>query len=169
MVEVAIGMAIFVLLLISGSTAMTQTQKLAHSNVMHNTARTVMEGYMEQMKGIPFNKFVDIMADPMNIPIGTMGISSLKTAKEIHYNDPLYVGTENKKVILLDIEEEPDGTLKSTTMDLFITPTITDILLSEGIEVFEITLNFKYKSVFNGSPKAYSNSIRFIKTSVSEY
>ena len=44
LVEVAIGMTIFVFLLISGSSAIVQTQKLAHSNVMHNTARTVIEG-----------------------------------------------------------------------------------------------------------------------------
>ena len=121
--EVAIGMAIFVMLLISGSAAITQTQKLAHSNVMHNTARTVAEGYMEQMKGIPYRKFAMAMADPTKVPIGTMGISSLKTVEEIHFEDPLYLDRENKKVLLMDIFEEPDGTLIPSNMDLYITST----------------------------------------------
>ena len=57
LVEVAIGMTIFVFLLISGPYAIVQTQKLAHSNVMHNTARTVIEGYMEQMKGLSYAEY----------------------------------------------------------------------------------------------------------------
>lgn len=169
LVEVAIGIAIFVLLLLSGSAAITQTQKLAHTNVMHNTARTVVEGYMEQMKGISYADFVEILADPKNKPIPTMGISSLKTGKDIHFDDPLYLDKENKKEIVLDITEEPDGTLVPHTMEMHITPGIRDITATEAIQVFEITLNFQYESIYNQEKKAYSSSIRFVKTAVSEY
>lgn len=64
LVEVIVGAVIFVMLLAAGSSAIVQTQKLAHSNIMHNTARTVLEGYMEQMKGLPFSHYQDVLADP---------------------------------------------------------------------------------------------------------
>ncbi|MCB1121934.1 MAG: prepilin-type N-terminal cleavage/methylation domain-containing protein [Verrucomicrobiae bacterium] len=169
LVEVAIGIAIFVLLLLSGSAAITQTQKLAHTNVMHNTARTVIEGYMEQMKGINYEVYQNILADPENQPIPTMGISSLKTGKDIHFDDPLYLDVENKKEIVLDITEDTDGTLVPQNMEMYITPTIRDISTTEAIQVFEITLNFTYESIYNQEKKAYSNAIRFVKTAVSEY
>jgi prepilin-type N-terminal cleavage/methylation domain-containing protein len=158
LVEVAIGMAIFVMLLISGSAA-----------IMHNTARTVVEGYMEQMKGISYYKFQEALADKTKVPIETMGISSLKTGTDIYFADPLYLDVENKKEVLLDLIEEKDGSFTPNTMNLYITPTITDITATEGLQVLEITLEFTYESIYNRSAKAYTNSIRFIKTSVSEY
>ena len=166
LVEVVIGTVIFVLLLAAGSSAVVQTQKLAHTNIMHNTARTVMEGYMEQMKGLPFGDYKDTLADPSNAPFATKGIDSLKKAKVIQYDDPLYVKKENKKIVLLDIDEDTGGSL---TMDLYITPEVRDISVSEGLQVFEVTLSYKYDSIYDGSTKSYGGSIRFIKTAVSEY
>ena len=169
LVEVVIGTAVFLVLLVSGSVAIVQTQKLAHSNVMHNTVRTVVEGYMEQMKGISYVKFTESMADTVNVPIETKGISSLITGAAIEYDDPLYIGVENKKEVMLDMREESDGTLTPITMDVYITPTLTDLFPSEAIQVYEITLSFRYGSLFRGVQTDYTNSIRFIKTSVSEY
>lgn len=168
LVEVAIGMAVFIVLLVSGSMAIVQTQKLAHANVMHNTARTIVEGYMEQMKGISYNKFSESMADPVKVPIQTKGISSLKTGV-IQYDDPLFLNVENKKEVMLDIKEESDGTFTPITMDVFITPELTDLFPSEGLQVYEVTLTFRYESLFKGVTSGYKKSIRFIKTAVSEY
>lgn len=135
---------------------------------MHNTARTVLEGYMEQMKGLPFSHYQDVLADPTKVPFETKGIDSLKTAKVIQYDDPLYLKTENKKSILLDIEDE-GGVLTPQTMDLYITPTMQNIYTSEGLQVFEITLQYAYDSLYDGTVKSHSGSLRFIKTTVSEY
>jgi len=168
LVEVVVGAFIFVLLLAAGSSAIVQTQKLAHSNVMHNTARTVMEGYMEQMKGLPFASYVQTMADPVNEPFDTKGIDSLKSATEIQYDDPLFVDKENRKEVLLDIDDS-GGTPKPLTMDLYITPSVRDISVSEGLQVFEITMKYQYESIYDGDLRSYEGSIRFIKTAVSEY
>ena len=169
LVEVVVGLFIFVMLLAAGSSAIVQTQKLAHSNVMHNTARTVMEGYMEQMKGLPFADYKEVLANPVKNAFQTKGIDSLKTAKVIQYDDPLYLKTENKKSVLLDINEDEGGNLTPHTMDIYITPTMTDISATEGLQVFEVTLSYKYDSIYDGSVKSYSGNIRFIKTAVSEY
>ncbi len=143
LVEVVVGTFIFVLLLAAGSSAVVQTQMLAHTNIMHNTARTVMEGYMEQMKGLPFEDYKNTMADPTKVPFETKGIDSLKTAKVIQYDDPLFAKQENKKVVLLDIDEDSGGTPRPLTMDLYITPEVQDISATEGLQVFEVTLTFK--------------------------
>lgn len=169
LVEVVIGMMVFILLIVSGSMAIVQTQKLAHSNIMHNTARTVMEGYMEQMKGISFKEYQEAMKDPDNVPIATKGISSLKTGTDIQYDDPLYLNKENKKEVLLDLLEASDGSLTPLTMSLYVKPTLTDLLPSTGLSIYEVTLEFRYESLFKGVNKEYSKSIRFVKTAVSEY
>lgn len=169
LVEVVVGVFLFVMLLAAGSSAIVQTQKLAHSNIMHNTARTVVEGYMEQMKALSYIDYVRAMEDPTKVPFDTKGIDSLSKGKVIQYDDPLYAKQENKKVVFLDIEEADDGTLHPLTMDLYITPNITDISPTEGLQVFEITMTYKYNSLYDGSIKSYEGSIRFIKTAVSEY
>ena len=130
LVEVIVGAVIFVMLLAAGSSAIVQTQKLAHSNIMHNTARTVLEGYMEQMKGLPFSHYQDVLADPTKVPFETKGIDSLKTAKVIQYDDPLYLKTENKKSILLDIEDE--GGVRNTRRLLRFRPALD--CTKQGIE-----------------------------------
>ncbi len=169
LVEVAIGMAVFVLLLLSGSAAITQTQKLAHSNVMHNTARTVVEGYMEQMRGLSFAEYRHAMADTVNVPFATKGISSLKTGADISYDDPLYIGIENKKEVVLDLIKDSAGNTTAMTMDMYINPTLTNLMATESLDAYEVTLSYKYESLYKGSSKEYTGSIRFIKTAVSEY
>ena len=169
LVEVSVGMFIFVMLLAAGSSAIVQTQKLAHSNIMHNTARTVVEGYMEQMKGLSYEAYAQALADPTGTPFHTKGIDSLKTGEVIQFNDPLYIDQENKKQVLLDIDDSNAKAPKALTMDLYITPTVTDISTSEGLQIFEVTLKYQYDSLYDGSLKSHGGSIRFIKTAVSEY
>ena len=124
---------------------------------------------MEQMKGITYKSYVEAMADTEKVPIETKSISSLKTGADIQYDDPLFIGVENKKEVLLDISKDSDGSMKPRTMDVFITPTITDLSASESLKAYEITLSFSYASLYQGVTKEYTNSIRFIKTAVSEY
>ena len=132
LVEVVVGMTVFLMLLIAGSTAVVQTQKMAHSNVMHNTARTVIEGYMEQMKGISYYRYKEAMADPINVPLETMGISALTTT-DIKYDDPLFLNVENEKEVLLDITKETDGSLTPTVMKVWVKPVLVDLGRSQRL------------------------------------
>lgn len=169
MVEVAIGMSIFVLLLISGSSAIVQTQKIAHSNIMHNTARTVVEGYMEQLRGLSYASYQNAMAEPDKVPFATKGISSIKTGDDISYDDPLYIGIENLKEVLLDIQEDESGKKTPITMNVYVEPTLRHLAAAESLEAYEVTLSYRYESIYKGVTKDYSGAIRFIKTAVSEY
>ena len=169
LVEVIVGMLVFAILATASSVAFVQTQKLAHSNVMHNTARTVLQGYVEQIKGVQYHKLIEVINDPVTNPIPTKSISSLTEGEEIQIDDALRLNVENYKNILLDIVERENGEFDSHTMDLFVTPRATNILNSAGIEVIEFTLNYRYESLFKGIGATHAGSVRFIKTSVSEF
>ncbi len=169
LVEVIVGMLVFALLATSASVAFVQTQKLAHSNVMHNTARTVLQGYVEQIKGVQYHKLLEVLEDPAAHSIPTKSISSLAEGDDIQIDDELYLNVENHKNILLDIIDKGNGEFESHTMDLYVTPTATNIINSAGIEVIEFTLNYRYEALFKGMGATHDGSVRFIKTSVSEF
>lgn len=169
LVEVVVGLLVFAILATSSSVAFVQTQKLAHANIMHNTARTVLQGYIEQIKGVQYYKLVECLNDPTTIPLPTKSISSLTEGEEIQISDTLYLNSENHKNVLLDIIDDGEGNLEAHTMDLYVTPTATNILNSAGIEVIEFILNFEYESLFKGINTRHSGAVRFIKTSVSEF
>ena len=169
LVEVIVGLLVFAVLATSASVAFVQTQKLAHSNVMHNTARTVLQGYVEQIKGVQYTKLIEVMADPTAQPLPTKSISSLAESEDIQIDDPLFLNVENYKNILLDIIEKENGEFDSHTMDLYVTPRATNIIDTAGIDVIEFTLDYRYESLFKGIGAYHAGTVRFIKTSVSEF
>lgn len=169
LVEVIVGLMVFAILATTSSVAFVQTQKLAHANVMHNTARTALQGYVEQIKGIQYYKLLEALADPAITPLPTKSISSLTEGEEIQISDSLFLDQENYKEILLDIIDRGEGVYDTHTMDLYVTPTATNIINSAGIEVIEFKLNFRYESLFRGINTSHTGTVRFIKTSVSEF
>lgn len=169
LVEVIVGLLVFAILATSASVAFVQTQKLAHSNVMHNTARTVLQGYVEQIKGVQYAKLLEIMDDPVTHSLPTKSISSVTEGDEIQIDDALFLNVENYKKVLLDIVEKDSGELETHTMDLYVTPRATNLLNTAGIEVLEFTLDYRFESIFKGINADHTGSVRFIKTSVSEF
>ena len=167
--EVVIGLVVFSVLATSTAVAFVQTQKLAHSNVMHNTARTVIQGYVEQIKGVQYYRLLESLNDPNNIPLPTKSVSSLAIGDDIKIDDDLYLNQANNKEILLDILQRDDGTFDTHTMSVLITPRVTNVFDTEGIEVLEFTIEFEYQSIFSGVQATHGGMVRFIKTSVSEF
>jgi prepilin-type N-terminal cleavage/methylation domain-containing protein len=98
LVEVIVGLLVFAILATTSSVAFVQTQKLAHTNIMHNTARTVLQGYVEQVKGVQYNKLVESFTDPTNVPLPTKSISSLTAGTEIQLDDFLFLNQENQTI-----------------------------------------------------------------------
>jgi type II secretory pathway pseudopilin PulG len=170
LVEVVIGAFLFFLLLASASISIVQTQKTAHNNVMHNTARTVIIGYIEQMRGISYSKWQEILADPVMIPIPTKSVNILATkAEDVEVDDPIYLDRENKKEVALDIITNENGSQSLYTMVVTIIPEATDLFALQDIKAVDITLNFTYESLYKGKMAAHKDSIRFVKTAISEY
>lgn len=170
LVEVVVGSLLFFMVLGSAFYSVNQTQKTAHNNVMHNTARTVIIGYIEQMRGISYATWQDILADPTKTPIPTKSVNILAASdSEVEVDDPLFLDRDNVKEVALDIiaDEEQGQTLY--TMAVTIVPTARDLLASEGIKAIDITLSFSYQSLYKGQTAAHEDSIRFVKTAISEY
>lgn len=169
LVEVVVGLLVFAILATTSSVAFVQTQKLAHANVMHNTARTVLQGYVEQIKGLQYYKLLEVVDDPVANPIRTKSISSLSEGDEIQIDDFLILNQENHKEVVLDLIYHEGGEIEQHTMNLYVTPSAKNIFTSEGIEVIEFTLDFQYESLFKGIKSRHAGTVRFIKTSVSEF
>ena len=169
LIEVIVGMVVFAILATTSSVAFVQTQKLAHANIMHNTARTVIQGYVEQIKGVQYYKLQESMADPTAVPLPTKSISSLATGTDIQISDTLFLNSENHKEVLIDIIDRGEGSYEEHTMDLYVTPSVNNIASTAGIDALEFTLNYRYDSLFKGINASHSGSVRFIKTSVSEF
>lgn len=149
--------------------AFVQTQKLAHSNVMHNTAVTVLQGYIEQIKGIQYHKLLEVLDDPENTPLATKSISSLNDSENIQVDDPLYLNIENSKEVLLDLIEDENGNLDTYTMQVYVTPTAKNILSTSGREAIEFKITFRYESVFQGVASSHTRNVQFLKTSITEF
>lgn len=169
LVEVIVGLLVFAILATTSSVAFVQTQKLAHANIMHNTARTVLQGFVEQIKGVQYFKLLEAINDPTTIPLPTKSISSIATGTDIQISDTLFLNQENYKEVLIDLIDHGSGVYEEHTMDLYITPTVTNISSTAGIEVLEFRLGYRYESLFKGINASHAGTVRFIKTSVSEY
>lgn len=170
LVEVVVGSFLFFMLLAAAFFSINQTQKTAHSNVMHNTARTVIIGYIEQMRGISYPKWQEILADPINNPIPTKSVNILAASdSEVEVDDPLYLERENIKEVALDIITNEGESVSLYTMAVTIEPVAIDLLATEGIKAIDVTLTFSYESLYQGGVQSHKDSIRFVKTAISEY
>ena len=170
LVEVVVGAFLFFMVLGSAFVSVNQTQKTAHNNVMHNTARTVIIGYIEQMRGISYAKWQEILADPTKIPIPTKSVNVLATkGSEVEVNDPLFLDRDNTKEVALDIITTEEGNQSLYTMEVTIRPSAQDLFASEDLRAIDVTLNFSYESLYKGQVEAHKDTIRFVKTAISEY
>ncbi len=169
LIEVIVGMLVFAMLATTSSVAFVQTQKLAHANIMHNTARTVLQGYVEQIKGVQYFKLLESINDPTTIPLPTKSISSIATGDDIQLADTLFLNQENYKKVLIDLIDRGGGVFDEHTMDLYVTPVVTNINSTAGVQVLEFKLNYRYESLFKGINASHTGTVRFIKTSVSEF
>jgi|GEM_PF-1048165 len=179
--EVVIGLVVFAILMAAVSSAMVQSQKLSQANIMDNTAFTVAQGYLEQIKSISYSDLEEIAANPNTLPIPTKSIkysATIDTELEeegvveeddmIEIDDPLWVNQQNTKSVLLDLIEKGTS-IQEVSMDVVITPTLNNIFSSEGRKVVEITLDFSYTSIFGGGTITRNGSVRGLKIELSEF
>ncbi len=90
--EAMMGMFVFAILATGLTSGVLQSRRLAQLNIMRNTAYTVAQGYLEQMKAIS-TADLSAAADPSKTnkpPIATKSVSALAVG-QIERDDPLYV------------------------------------------------------------------------------
>jgi prepilin-type N-terminal cleavage/methylation domain-containing protein len=169
LVEVIIALSIFSLMMLGFLSGTVLTRRIAESNIYTNTAMTVAQGYMEQIKSIEYHRVLNALNDPENVPIPTKGISALGGSFS-EFDDPLYFDEVNEKDIVVDIIPDEDGSLidgEPLTMDMRITLTGNNLNTgSNPVRAIEIVLEYEYLTPETIEPSWRSGSIRFVKSFV---
>lgn len=141
-------------------------RRLAEANVYENTALTVTQGYLEQMKSMEYSDMLDCYTDN-SIPIPTKSVSAILTGQSIEIDDPLYFGQVNQKEIMIDIRDIDTANPRPITMDYEVTLTANNLDTGVApIKALEITFDYRYLSPERGAPQWKSASIRFVKSFV---
>lgn len=153
LVEVMVAMTLFTIMASGIMATHTMAMRLAHANIHRNTAVSVGQGYLEQIKSIPFETVEKAFLDPDNNPLPTRGISSVRSLAEESeiLDDDLIVGQSNFKRVLLDVDAQGEETF----MELWVTPRISQSfsLHEDGItqipdpHLLEVELELEWRSV----------------------
>ena len=171
LMEVIVGMAIFMLVAIALTGSVIQARKLSTQNILENTAQTAVLGYMEQIKSIAYVELLAIYNDPgQTIPIPTTSGSAIALGKT-DIADPLILNQENHKEIVIDIDFDDEGTVVETrTMDLWVTPRMTRNAWAESsYRAIEMRLDYEWEIRGRGTnTERGSDSIVFLRVAVSE-
>ncbi|OIO60910.1 MAG: hypothetical protein COZ46_03230 [Verrucomicrobia bacterium CG_4_10_14_3_um_filter_43_23] len=173
LVEVMVSMIIFGIAALGLSATAIQSQKIAQMNIIRNTAFTVAQGYLEQMKSIAMAELLSSVSNNSQA-IPTKSISALETAN-IEKDDPLYLGkttetyakteANNYKQVLIDIQEDTDGNPVEYTVDMWFTPKIKDLNTgANAIPALEIILEFEYEARHVRGDVKHQGSLRMVKT-----
>ncbi|HAV11948.1 MAG TPA: hypothetical protein DCX06_00420 [Opitutae bacterium] len=169
LIEVMIGLAIFSIVAVGVASASLQASRIAYSNIYRNTAFTAAQGYAEQIKSISYFAITSALENPTlnTIPTKSLSLGAGQTAE---IDDPLRFNERSLKKIVIDVEERADGSLNQRVMNMWITPTARDLRSApEGLKAIEITLNFEWELVMSGFTKTNVDSIKLLKTDVTEY
>lgn len=174
LIEVVIAMAVFMILALGLTTTVLQSQEMAQNNIIRNTAYTVAQGYLEQIKSIPVQTLNAALNDPSNVSIPTKSVSALDSG-DIELEDPLFLDGpdaslsgqndgSNRKEIMIDLREDADGNntgevVMECWFDLDIEP------LNIGTRTFAVTIRFE--ATLRGRQGARTSGIlRGIRTDV---
>lgn len=113
LLESVIAMTVFTIVALGISGLVIQARKVAENNILRNTAFTVAQGYLEQIRSISIAEIEAAIADPENVPIPTKSVSATAVSS-IEQDDDMFIdgpdpaiagGTtgSNYKQILVDI------------------------------------------------------------------
>ena len=138
LVEVMIAMVVFLMLAMGITKAVFQSTQIAQNNIVRNTAYTIAQGYLEQIKSLPLKTILAAVADPKETALPTMSISALNTG-QIEISDAIFLDGpddsltgqddgSNFREILIDLREaEGGGDPREVTMDAWFDVDIEDV------------------------------------------
>lgn len=143
LVEVMIAMVIFTMLALGITGTIIQSQRIAQNNILRNTAYTVVQGYLEQIKTLNVDQIEGALAEPSSVPLETRSISALASGTDTQIDDFLYLDGFNAKTILIDLQERSGHAPREVTMNLWVD---IDILtgVNEGARYYTIVIDFDY-------------------------
>lgn len=185
LLESVIAMTVFTIVALGITGLVIQSRKVAENNILRNTAFTVAQGYLEQIRSISIRDIEDAIADPQNIPLPTKSVSATAVSS-IEQDDDLFIdgpdpaivgGTtgSNYKQILIDLtpiydpptSRHPNNIIgyKEVHMEAWFDLSIQQF--AGQTNTYEISIAFEYQ------PRGFPNSrlrgeVRTVKAHVFE-
>lgn len=151
LLEMVISLFILAMISLSLGSATIQTRKSSEAAVYQATALAMATSYLEQIKSMDYPNLVNAMASPSTKP--------LPTQIDDNTNDYLYINQANTKNVAVDVTGSGQ-TLK--TMELTITPTLTDMTPILNITATEIILTYSWKTT--NSKSTQTRALRTIRS-----
>lgn len=159
LIELMIAMFVFALVStgIIGSTL--QSRRLAELNVQESTATTVAQGYLEQMKRMPY-------------PLLDSSVLSLVHPEDTALAVSLTKDVWNRLVPSLDINNTPTNSSDDLVMEL--RPSVTYLLDAadapiQGTDCYEIVLRYRFRSQVSGAERWHEGNLRLIRSFVRNF
>ncbi len=166
LVEVVIGLGIFSFVA-AGLIALTLLMRSnAEEAVYHNTALTLAQGYIEQIRSSDYATIQASAADAA----GVIGINLLSSSGAIHDNESgglLANGDWARETVMLD--ESPDGQPKQPMLFRF-RPVLTDLATVSGNTANGVEIVLHYETAYNfGRPRSHRGSLRTVRSNIPTY
>ncbi len=164
LIEVMLALSVLTMVSLTILSSVLLSRRLAESNVYENTALTVTQGYLEQIKSMEYDVITACLAS--GDPLPCKSVSILAAGPNIEEDDPLVIGAENIKTVAIDLRDDGTGTgtFYEIVMQYKITPTVTNCQPTLGIQAMEIALNYEFLSPETGVPTWRNGSARFVKS-----
>ncbi|MGF1449314.1 MAG: type II secretion system protein J [Opitutales bacterium] len=174
LMEMMIAMAIFMLLALGLTAGVFQARRLAESNIVRNTAFTVAQGYLEQIKSMSADELQAALANPNGTPVPTMSVSAQATGV-IEIADPLFLtgsdtspsgrAATNLKTILVDLQPDEAGDAQELLLDVWFDLNVTQV----GQRTYQTVLDFEYQSPnILAVRELRSGSVRMVTTHIND-
>ncbi len=153
LIEVIIAMAIVTILGMAVMANVALTTKMAHANVLKNTAVATAQSFLEQIRSLDDSFIEDALANPSGVPLPTKSINAitkvsttssesppeestiLEVQDPVYLNDPAGDGTkQNQKEILVDIRTDPESNTvdKKITMKMWMDVNVSRLTEGKG-------------------------------------
>lgn len=152
LLEVASALFIFTLISAGMTAIVVHSDRISYSVVFRNAANLMVQGYLEQIRSLALSQIKLSIANPSTTPLQTMNVLSLQSSSmpgDLNSNDYLYLNQSNSKTIKFDVNAANSSNPIYYTMQLLVTPTITDLSNTsygaQAIPAYAITLNFQYE------------------------
>ncbi len=180
LIEVMVGFSVMTVMGMALTGVFIQGRSVSVGNIYETTALTVAQGYLEQIKTMDYSVVQACGANPSTNPIPTKGVDADSSGSVNVVDEPLTVGSRNSvgKIdngthlgILIDLSKaEGSSTYTPRYMKMWVTPTITDLQPSTGLQGLEIALTFEWESRrANMAVVSRTETVRFVKSNIPSY
>lgn len=151
LVEIMVAMVVFTMLALGITGTIFQSQRIAQNNILRNTAHTIVQGYLEQIKALNSDQIEAALADPTKVPLETRSVSALATGADTQIDDFLYLDGINAKTVLIDLQERKNQSPREVTMDLWLDVDIA-VGTHQGARYYTTIIKFDYEVRGIGKP-----------------